>query len=147
MWVIKSRGKTYYIEHLEADLPFSTKETPDNPHTKGAIKFKNVHVTIDEDNVAHLRSATPDDMQAQRERDHPPTRVLIDDADYNEVRAFLKKYKVDHDPIKTFRGACGEEFFVFDLKKERDFSLLSMATDVSVRLLNANEHYYKGYSA
>ena len=42
MWVIKCRGDTYYVHHVEVSegIGFSTKETPDNPHTKGSIKFK-----------------------------------------------------------------------------------------------------------
>jgi hypothetical protein len=42
MWVIKVKGKTYYVDHVNVDsgIGFSTKETPDNPSTKGSIKFK-----------------------------------------------------------------------------------------------------------
>jgi hypothetical protein len=42
MWVIKAKGETHYVDHVdvEAGVGFSTKETPDNPHTKGSIKFK-----------------------------------------------------------------------------------------------------------
>ena len=42
MWVIKAKGETYYVHHVEVEegVGFSTKETPDNPHTKGSIKFK-----------------------------------------------------------------------------------------------------------
>ena len=42
MWVIKCRGDTYYVNHVDVDpgVGFSTKETPDNPHTKGSIKIK-----------------------------------------------------------------------------------------------------------
>ena len=42
MWVIKHKGVTYYVNHVDVDsgVGFSTKETPDNPHTKGSIKFK-----------------------------------------------------------------------------------------------------------
>jgi hypothetical protein len=42
MWVIKHKGVTHYVDHVNV-LPgvgFSTKETPDNPHTKGSIKIK-----------------------------------------------------------------------------------------------------------
>lgn len=39
-WTIKSRGETHYVWHLEAEVGFSTKETPDNPHTKGSIQFR-----------------------------------------------------------------------------------------------------------
>ncbi len=47
-WVLKTKGQTYYVKHVNALAPFSTKETPDNPHTKGSLKFKNVDVVIDE---------------------------------------------------------------------------------------------------
>jgi len=40
MWTIKSKGQTYYVHHLNSEVGFSTKETPDNPHTKGSLKFK-----------------------------------------------------------------------------------------------------------
>ena len=35
MWVIKTKGQTYYVHHVEVDkgVGFSTKETPDNPST------------------------------------------------------------------------------------------------------------------
>lgn len=42
MWVIKSKGQTHYVHHVDVakGVGFSTKETPDNPSTKGSIKFK-----------------------------------------------------------------------------------------------------------
>ena len=42
MWVIKAKGETHYVNHVEFSegIGFSTKETPDNPHTKGSIKIK-----------------------------------------------------------------------------------------------------------
>lgn len=39
-WVIKSRGQTHYVWHVEARVGFSTKETPENSHTKGSIQFR-----------------------------------------------------------------------------------------------------------
>lgn len=47
MWVIKTGGKTYYVNHVSATTPWSTKETPDNEHTKGSIKFKDVTLVIE----------------------------------------------------------------------------------------------------
>ena len=42
MWVVKCRGDTHYVDHVDVSpgIGFSTKETPNNPHTKGSIKFK-----------------------------------------------------------------------------------------------------------
>ena len=53
-WVVKAKGQTYYVNHVSASAPWSTKETPDNAHTKGSIKFKNVDVTIDDENCAEI---------------------------------------------------------------------------------------------
>ena len=39
-WVVKTKGQTFYVNHLQSAVGFSTKETPDNPHTKAAIQFK-----------------------------------------------------------------------------------------------------------
>ena len=42
MWVIKTKGESYYVNHVEVSVGvgFNTKETPDNPHTKGSIRLK-----------------------------------------------------------------------------------------------------------
>jgi len=39
-WIIKTKGRTYYIWHFDSQKPFSTKETPDNPSTKGSFSFR-----------------------------------------------------------------------------------------------------------
>ena len=46
MWVLKTKGQTYYVKHVVCTKPWSTKETPENPHTKGAIKIKNADLEI-----------------------------------------------------------------------------------------------------
>lgn len=42
MWTIKCKGSTYYVHHVDVDsgIGLSTKETPENAHTKGSLKFK-----------------------------------------------------------------------------------------------------------
>ena len=42
MWIVKCRGDTYYVNHVDVSpgVGFSTKETPSNNSTKGSIKFK-----------------------------------------------------------------------------------------------------------
>lgn len=51
MWVIKTKGKTFYVDHVDSSVGWSTKETPNNEHTKGSIKFKNVHLHIEDGNA------------------------------------------------------------------------------------------------
>lgn len=53
-WVVKAKGQSYYVHHVTANAPWSTKETPENSHTKGSIKFKNVSLTIDDENCAEI---------------------------------------------------------------------------------------------
>ncbi len=51
MWVLKSKGKTYYVNHVDVNpgVGFKTKETPDNPHTKGSIQIKGKLKIIEEE--------------------------------------------------------------------------------------------------
>ena len=57
MWTIKLKGQTYYIHHLESKIGFSTKETPENPHTKGSLKFRG-NITIEKINNQIIATIT-----------------------------------------------------------------------------------------
>lgn len=52
-WVLKIKGKSYYVNHVICNKGWETKETPDNPSTKGSIKIKNCDVII-ENGVAKI---------------------------------------------------------------------------------------------
>ena len=45
-WILKTGGETFYCIHVECKVGWNTRETPDNPHTKGSIKIKNASLTI-----------------------------------------------------------------------------------------------------
>ena len=62
-WVIKAKGESYYVNHVECNVPWSTKETPNNSHTKGSIKVKRCLLVIDDDNTAYLTPLTAEDEQ------------------------------------------------------------------------------------
>jgi hypothetical protein len=47
MWVVKARGKTFYVNHVECQTGFTTRETPDHPSTKGSIRVKRGTLNID----------------------------------------------------------------------------------------------------
>jgi hypothetical protein len=59
MWVLKAKGQSFYCNSVECNKPWTTKQTPDNPHTKGAIKVKKCRLTIDEDNHAIIEDWVP----------------------------------------------------------------------------------------
>lgn len=50
-WVIKAKGKTYYVHHFTTEVGFSTKETPDNPHTKGSLMMRGTVEIIEKDGI------------------------------------------------------------------------------------------------
>lgn len=39
MWVVKAKGRTFYVHHVTATVPWSTRETPDGS-TRGMIRFR-----------------------------------------------------------------------------------------------------------
>lgn len=52
-WVLRANGKTYYIEHLDAQMGFSTREL-ESGSTLGMLRFRNCSITIDETNTATI---------------------------------------------------------------------------------------------
>lgn len=57
MWVIKTKGQTYYVNHVNANCSWTTRETPDHESTKGSIRFRRCDLHIDTDGIATLSSA------------------------------------------------------------------------------------------
>lgn len=47
MWVVKARGRTFYVDHVDARCHWSTRETPDGS-TKGMIRFRDCRLVISE---------------------------------------------------------------------------------------------------
>jgi len=47
-WVVKHKGQSYYVNHINSTVGFSTKETPDSEHTKAAIMFRGKLEIIEE---------------------------------------------------------------------------------------------------
>jgi len=50
-WVVKHKGATYYVNHLDSEVGFTTKETPDNEHTKGALQFRGKLMIVKENGI------------------------------------------------------------------------------------------------
>ena len=147
MWIIKTGGKTYYVEHVECTVPWSTKETPDNSHTKGSIKVKNCLLTIGEDNVAHMRELTIDDKFRLHNQFAGITRVIVKEgADAFAMRNYLKTLEIKHGPIKGIGGACSSTFYITDIMEASHFTALGLAmAGTTFRELMPNEGYYKIY--
>ena len=142
MWVVKTKGKTYYVEHVECSVPWSTKETPDNSHTKGSIKVKDCLLVIDDSNCACISKLTLFDKVRLRNQRLGITRVITR---YGiELRISLEKHKIKHGPIKRVGGGCGSTFYITDIYEEQDYTMLALVV-TELRKLMPNEPYYKMY--
>jgi hypothetical protein len=53
MWVLKTKGMSFYINHIESNIPWSTRELPEGS-TRGMIRLKNGHITISADGTATI---------------------------------------------------------------------------------------------
>lgn len=148
MWILKAKGKTYYVEHVNCQKGWSTKETPDNPSTKGSIKIKNCLLTIDDSNCATLTELTNHDRIRLQNRERGITRIIVSEKNLGStrLRAALKLLKTKHGPIKAIGGACTTTFYITDIFDKKHLTLLQLAmSGTDMRILNENENYYRMY--
>jgi hypothetical protein len=144
MWTIKANGKSFYINHLDANIPWSTKETIDNPSTKGSIKFKHCLLTINDDNEAELRPLTKEDRERLKKSEGPYARLLIH-GNLASMKQYMDQQSMRYSKIRKITGGCGTEFYVCDIFTKEDAALLSFSYHNEYRILQSNEDYYKWY--
>lgn len=143
MWIIMAKGKKYYVDHVEANLPWTTKETPDNVKTKGAIKFKDCLVTIGEDNCAKLTVLTKADEARIRNAERGITRIITSAS--SKLHTVLENHGIKFGPIKRTSGGCGSTFFITDIYDSEEVPLLLVAMSPYARICMPNEAYYHWY--
>ena len=143
MWVLKTHGETFYVNHVEADMPWSTKETPDNNHTKGSIKFREVLLQIDEHNCARLSKLTVVDKIRLRNQKLGITRIMFGWG--SDMHRALAGNEFKHSAFKNVEGACGTSYVVCDLLKKEEATFASLK--YRFRILMPNETYYQFYDS
>ena len=142
MWVLKFHGETYYVNHVDCNIPWSTKETPDNSHTKGSIKVKEALVTIDDDNNAILTTLTFIDKIRLRNQKLGITRIMFKPG--SEMHKALQNKEFKHSSFKIIAGACTTTFIICDMLEKSEVTFASLKYD-DFRILQPNEGYYKEY--
>lgn len=148
MWVLKTKGESYYVDHVDCQMPWSTKETPDNPSTKGSLKIKKCLLTINDLNEATISELTIHDETRLRNKEKGITRIVVKEGqDHWKFKEALKNFKIKHGPIKGIGGACSSTFYVTDILDKAQFSMLALAMSgqPSFRILMPNEGYYRYY--
>ena len=142
MWVIKSHGVTFYVEHVTAEIPWTTKETPDNENTKGSLKFKDCKLSIDENNCATLSKIGFLDKKLP----HPKLVVARIIAEYmGDFHKALTRGEFKHSNIKPVSGGCGSSFMVCDILDKNEYLMAALKYSNKFRVLKPNEAYYKLY--
>lgn len=144
MWVLKFSGRTMYVNHVDCKLPWSTKETSDNPSTKGAIKIKKALLTINDENEAVLKPLTNGDLSRIRANKRNYARIMVTGRK-GEMQEYMKQHSIEHGKVQNVTGSCGGSFQIIDIKKKDDVVLLALAFNGSYRILQPNEVYYRAY--
>ncbi len=145
MWVLKFKGDTFYVNHVDCSVTWSTKETPDSSHTKGAIKVKHCHISIDDDNCAVIRPLTEEDKKRLNGKKQF-TRVITS---YGaKLKLAIDEIGTEVGPIKKAGGGCGTLWYITELYDYDQFYQLKFAmVGTDFRALAENEDYYKSYGS
>jgi hypothetical protein len=143
MWVLKFHGETLYVNHVDCEVPWSTKETPENPHTKGSIKVRDVLLTIDDANSATLTKLTIFDKVRLRNQRLGITRVIF--SPHTDFHTALKNNEFRHSAFKIIQGACSSDFVICDLLDKKELTLAALKYSSQFRVLMPNESYYRSY--
>ena len=145
MWVLKTHGETFYVNHVDANMPWSTKETSDNPHTKGSLKFKEVLLTIDGSNCASLSKLSVIDKIRLRNQKLGITRIIFNWG--GPMHKALGRNEFAHSKFKNVEGGCGTSFVICDLLKKDEATFAALKYPNGFRILAPNESYYKFYDS
>lgn len=143
MWVVKTHGETFYVNHVDCEIPWSTKETPDNSHTKGSIKVKDALLTINDANEATLTKLTIYDKIRLRNQKLGITRIMFRWG--SDMHRALSAKEFKHSTFKNVEGGCGTSFVVCDMMKKEEVTFAALKYDF--RILAPNETYYKFYDS
>lgn len=143
MWSIKAKGKTFYVNHVDCNLPWSTKETPDNSHTKGSIKIRDCVLTIDSENCASIDPPTPEQRRRLSGKRNP-VRIIYSGIYKNTLDTITQRHDIKLARTVGVTGDCGNYFLIAEMTNPEDLVILTLAMPPqSIRVLTENEHYYR----
>lgn len=143
MWVIKCKGETYHVSHVECNVPWSTKETPDNSHTKGSIKVRDCLLTINDANEASIKPLTLLDRIRLRNQRLGLTRIIFEWGGH--MHRALNSNEFRHSAFKNIEGGCGTHWVVCDLLDKSEATVAALK--YRFRVLMPNEVYYQAYDS
>jgi hypothetical protein len=141
-WCLKMQGKTWYVNHVTCELPWSTKETPQGT-TQGAIKIKRALVQIDDLNQATIIKLTREHEQRAKEREQEAIIVGWTNAVWS-----AHMDQVRHSEIHLLEsGGCSSDWWACELYSEEDWAAINLQLYPHVRRFMPNEWQFKDYQS
>ena len=137
-----AKGQTYYVDHVSANLPWTTKETPDNVRTKGAIKFKDCNLQILEDNTAIIKVLTEVDKLRIKHQSRGLVRIFTRTLD--KIMETMKFQDMWFGPSKRIGLGCGSSGYLLDIK-EKEMLVLTLTHKDDFNVIQPNHPYFKLY--
>lgn len=144
MWVVKTHGESFYVNHVTSQLNWTTKETPDNERTKGSIKFKECLLQIDPDNNATISELSFFDKVRLRNQRLGITRIRFSSFAFERYITDPAN-NIKYSPFKHIHGACSTAFTVCDLLNKKQLPFLQIQFPGEFRVLMPNEQHYQAY--
>jgi hypothetical protein len=143
-WVLKCNGKSWYVNHVSCDLPWSTKETPTSSHTQGSIKVKRALVQIDDANHATLVKLT---KEAEHRVKQKAQNAIIIGWRYPEKWHHIIDH-VSHSDIQLLdSGGCTSDWWACEIYSEEDWVVINLQLYGHVRRFMPNEWQFKDYQS
>jgi hypothetical protein len=134
-----------YVNHVDCQCSWSTKETSSNSHTKGSIKVKNAILTINDSNEATLRPGTAEDKLRIKRLALGWVRVGWTQHHNVSVQAYLQDSEIGHSPVKRITGTCGRVYYVCDIHNQESAIAMELSLWGQMRKLMPNEPLYHSY--
>ncbi len=143
-WVVKCKGESWYVAHVTCEVPWSTKETPTNHHTQGAIKMRNVYVQITDENEAIIQSITPELKQHVKLKQERKIKIGWQNTWHAQVTPYLTH--VHYENLRSVEtGGCSADWWVCEIYSEDDWAQINLTLYPRVRRFMPNEWQYQDH--
>lgn len=145
-WVLKFQGQTHYVNHVTAEIAWTTRETPDNSHTKGSIRFQKCQVQIDDQNHARIQPWDPNYVNP-----HYPLLVEIHTRWRDHLSQALTDMGAPPSEFRRILGGCGRDFSLTEITDISWMSLLTLRLGViqgqptGFRQLRVTDPHYQSW--
>ena len=147
-WVLKTGGRSWYVNHVSCTLAWDTRETPNNNHTRGSIRVKNALLSIDHSNLAVISELTEQHRQRLHKQKLNYQRLAWMIHNHEHVVNYVEQTGIAHTEIRlVYNPGCGSSWYVCDVINPADVVMLTLALQARLSQVNPNTWQYQGYDS